>query len=44
MFYLNHKYSHIYDGPRCRDFHEELWARFWTEVDNIDIAICRYLE
>ena len=44
LFHLNHKYPHIYDGPRCRDFHEELWARFWTEVDNLDIAICRYLE
>ena len=41
LFHLNHKYGHIFDGPRCRDFHEELWARFWTEVDNIDIAICR---
>ena len=34
---------HVYDGPRCRDLHEQMWARFGTEIDDLDIAICQAL-
>jgi hypothetical protein len=40
---VNEKLSHIWDGPRIRDVHEELWARFVTELIEKDIEICHYL-
>ena len=26
LFQLHQKMLHIYDGPRCRDLHEQMWA------------------